>query len=223
LLVVLLKKIIRRNSRKKKANKGVNISLSTDKNILQNTPKIRGISKRKSGNGFQKFILFYIFDKKFIMKTLKFLSALFICCLVCNAIQAQAVIKSNKNKKVVVKKNNNKKVIVKSNRHNSHGSRNVNTHGNHPHHSGNGKVIIKSNRNNIIVKRPNRPNYVKKPFLNRRGYLWISGYWGWSGNTYIWIDGFWERERHGFHWHDGYWEETPHGFYWVEGYWCDIY
>ena len=123
----------------------------------------------------------------------------------------------------VVKKNRNKKVILKSNRRNSHGSHNVNTHGNRPHHSGNGRVIIKSNRNNIIVKRPNRPHYINKPTLNRRGYLWISGYWRWAGLTYIWTNGFWERERHGFHWHDGYWEETPHGFYWIEGYWCDIY
>ena len=64
---------------------------------------------------------------------------------------------------------------------------------------------------------------IKKPFLKRRGFVWINGYWGWSGHTYIWINGFWEKERHGFHWHDGYWEETPHGFYWIEGYWCDIY
>ena len=149
------------------------------------------------------------------MKTLKFLSALFICCLVCNTIQAQTVIKSNKNKKV----------IVKTNKHNSYGPHHVNTNlgGHHSHHYGNGKVIVKTNRNNIIVKRPNRPNYVKKPFLKRRGFVWINGYWDWSGHIYIWIDGLWERERHGFHWHDGYWEETPHGFYWIEGYWCDIY
>ena len=168
-----------------------------------------------------------------LMKTLRFLSVLFICCLVCNTIQAQKVIKSNQNKKVIVKKNNSKKVIVKknnskkvilkSNRHNSHGSHNVNTHGNRPHHSGNGRVIVKTNRNNIIVKRPNRPHYINKPTLNRRGYLWISGYWRWAGLTYVWTNGFWERERHGFHWHDGYWEETPHGFYWIEGYWCDIH
>ena len=159
------------------------------------------------------------------MKTLKFLSVVLLCCLVCNTMQAQTVIKSNKNKKVIVKKNNNKKVIVKTNKHNSHGSHNVNINrgGHHSHHNGNGKVIVKTNRNNIIVKRPNRPHYINKPTLNRRGYLWISGYWRWAGHTYIWTNGFWERERHGFHWHDGYWEETPHGFYWIEGYWCDIY
>ena len=92
------------------------------------------------------------------MKTLKFLSVVLLCCLVCNTMQAQTVIKSNKNKKVIVKKNNNKKVIVKTNKYNSHGS----------HHYGNGKVIVKTNRNNIIVKRPNRPKYVKKAFFKRQ-------------------------------------------------------
>ena len=82
-------------------------------------------------------ISFLYLWQKFIMKTLKFLSALLVCCFALNTMQAQTVIKSNKNKKVVVKKNNskkvvvkknnNKKVIVKTNRHNSHGSHHVNT------------------------------------------------------------------------------------------------
>ncbi|MBC8266039.1 MAG: YXWGXW repeat-containing protein [Flavobacteriales bacterium] len=160
------------------------------------------------------------------MKTIKILFTLFICCLTLSTLNAQTVIKTNngRNKKVKIIKNNNKKVIVKTNRHNSHSSNHVNSHNSHnSHHNGNGKVIVRSNRNNIIIKRPNRPRYYKKPILNRRGHVWISGFWSWSGHTYIWVDGFWERERHGFHWHEGNWEETPHGFFWVEGYWCDIY
>ena len=97
----------------------------------------------------------------------------------------------------------------------------MNTYNNH-HSSHNATVIKRPNRNNIVRTKPNRPVYIKKPTLNRKGYFWVNGYWKWNLNTYIWMDGFWERERANFHWHEGYWEISPNGFFWIEGYWCDL-
>ena len=85
------------------------------------------------------------------MKTLKVLSTIFVCIIATTSLQAQTVVKSNKNKKVIVKKNNNKKVVVKGNKHNTHATHHG---GHHPHHHGNNKVIIKNNRKNVIVKKP---------------------------------------------------------------------
>ena len=94
----------------------------------------------------------------------------------------------------------------------------MNTHSNHhPSHRSSVKVIKRPNRNNIIRHRPNRPVvYVKKPILNRKGYLWVNGYWKWNVYAYVWMEGFWERERSNFHWHEGSWEETPNVFIWIE-------
>jgi len=166
------------------------------------------------------------------MKSKYLILLLSISCFAIFTVSAQTHIKTNRghnNKVKIVKKNTNKKVIVKTNKRNTHGSHhvnthnnNVNTHGNHSQHQGGGKVIVNKNRNNIIRNRPNRPSHVTKPYTNRRGYIWIDGYWRWRGHTYIWVQGFWERERVNFHWHAGFWEVTPNGFFWMEGYWCDL-
>lgn len=154
------------------------------------------------------------------MKTKQIFLMLATCFVWILGSQAQTVVKTNNGKKVIVNSHSNDKVIV-----NTHGDHNSNHNSNHNtiHHQGHhGNVIVKNNQHNIIVHKPDRPVYIKRPTLNRRGFIWIEGYWRWNGHTYIWIDGFWERERHGFHWHDGFWEETPYGFFWVEGYWCDM-
>ena len=109
-------------------------------------------------------------------------------------------------------KGNNRKIIVKGNKQNTY-----------TNHQGNKKVIVKKNRKNVIVKKPLRPNHIKRPFLKRKGFVWIPGFWQWTGFTYIWANGFWERQRIGYSWCEGYWEATPFGFFWVEGYWCEVY
>ena len=83
-------------------------------------------------------------------------------------------------------------------------------------------VNLDRNINHVVVKKPRRPVYIKRPTLKRPGFLWIAGAWAWNGFNYVWVDGYWERERSDWYWSEGYWEVTPNGFYWVEGYWYQI-
>jgi len=51
-------------------------------------------------------------------------------------------------------------------------------------------------------------------------FIWISGYWGWSGNTYVWFPGYWGRPPHPHAvWVGGYWGHGHGGWYWRGGYW----
>ena len=83
-------------------------------------------------------------------------------------------------------------------------------------------VNLDRNINHVVVKKPRRPVYIKRPTLKRPGFFWIAGAWAWNGFNYVWVDGYWERERPDWYWSEGYWEVTPNGFYWVEGYWYQI-
>ena len=83
-------------------------------------------------------------------------------------------------------------------------------------------VNLNRNINHVVVKKPRRPVYIKRPTLKRPGFFWIAGAWAWNGFNYVWIDGYWERERSDWYWSEGYWEITPNGFYWVDGYWYQI-
>ena len=74
----------------------------------------------------------------------------------------------------------------------------------------------------MVVKKPRRPVYIKRPTLKRPGFFWIAGAWAWNGFNYVWVDGYWEPERSDWYWSEGYWEVTPNGFYWIEGYWYQI-
>ena len=83
-------------------------------------------------------------------------------------------------------------------------------------------VNLNRNINHVVVKKPRRPVYIKRPTLKRPGFFWIAGAWAWNGFSYIWVDGYWERERTDWYWSEGYWEITPNGFFWVDGYWYQI-
>ena len=83
-------------------------------------------------------------------------------------------------------------------------------------------VNLNRNINHVVVKKPRRPVYIKRPTLKRPGFFWIAGAWAWNGFNYVWVDGYWERERSDWYWSEGYWQITPNGFYWVDGYWYQI-
>lgn len=52
------------------------------------------------------------------------------------------------------------------------------------------------------------------------GYIWIKGYWGYSGGNYTWQDGRWERPPRGRRqWEDGRWERHGDRYRWREGRW----
>ncbi len=53
----------------------------------------------------------------------------------------------------------------------------------------------------------------------RPAFVWLQGYWGWSGNAYVWVPGRWERERPGYVYAQPQWIEGPRGWEFRPGRW----
>jgi hypothetical protein len=52
------------------------------------------------------------------------------------------------------------------------------------------------------------------------GYVWINGYWGWSGGTHTWIEGRWERPpRPHAVWVAPSWERRQNRYRFHQGHW----
>ena len=52
------------------------------------------------------------------------------------------------------------------------------------------------------------------------GYVWVGGYYGWSGRDYLWNRGYWSLPARGYTtWSPGYWHRHDRGHYWVPGQW----
>ena len=55
-----------------------------------------------------------------------------------------------------------------------------------------------------------------KPGLN---FVWIAGYWGWSGGAYAWAPGHWVKAKPGKAWVAGHWERKGNHWAWKRGHW----
>jgi len=66
--------------------------------------------------------------------------------------------------------------------------------------------------------RPPPPRIVVVPAA-RSGYVWVPGYWRWSGRDHVWVEGHWLRERRGWHWVPAHWDERGGRFYFQPGVW----
>ncbi len=53
----------------------------------------------------------------------------------------------------------------------------------------------------------------------RAGYLWIDGYWYWTGYDWAWQEGYYERERPGYYYVQGSWYTSGGRHHWKPGYW----
>jgi len=64
---------------------------------------------------------------------------------------------------------------------------------------------------------PPPPRYER--VVVRPGYVWVPGYWGWSGHRHVWHRGYYVAERRGYHYVPARWDRD--GRYWRfhEGYW----
>jgi hypothetical protein len=52
------------------------------------------------------------------------------------------------------------------------------------------------------------------------GYVWLGGYWGWSGGRYAWNAGHWEAGRPGYHWVPHRWVAYHGGYRMQQGHWA---
>ena len=53
----------------------------------------------------------------------------------------------------------------------------------------------------------------------RAGYLWVPGYWGWSGSQHVWVKGQYVPERLHHHWVAANWEHRGPHWYFQDGRW----
>jgi hypothetical protein len=55
--------------------------------------------------------------------------------------------------------------------------------------------------------------------MERRGYVWDGGHYGYHQRRYIWAPGHLVRERHHRDWHEGRWERHDDHYDWYRGEW----
>ena len=65
---------------------------------------------------------------------------------------------------------------------------------------------------------PPAPVYETVPVSPGPGYVWVGGYYTYSGGRYVWRHGYYAH--HAGHWCAGAWHHNHHGYYWSEGRWC---
>jgi hypothetical protein len=53
----------------------------------------------------------------------------------------------------------------------------------------------------------------------RRGHVWVPGFWQHSKGRYHWVKGHWERERRGHHYREPRWVERDGRWYMERGAW----
>jgi len=53
----------------------------------------------------------------------------------------------------------------------------------------------------------------------RAGYIWVPGYWGWSGSKHVWVNGQYVPERLHHHWVAARWEHRGPKWYFDDGRW----
>jgi len=71
-----------------------------------------------------------------------------------------------------------------------------------------------------VTTAPPLPRVEARGVAPGAGFVWIDGFWHWSGNGYAWSPGRWERPpRHGARWVPGRWEHSHGGYHWREGRW----
>ena len=52
------------------------------------------------------------------------------------------------------------------------------------------------------------------------GYVWIGGFWNWSGGRHVWVPGYWSAPRPGFSWVPHTWVREGGGYRLHEGHWA---
>ena len=50
-------------------------------------------------------------------------------------------------------------------------------------------------------------------------YVWITGFWKWTGINYDWVDGRWIKAKKGKVWVPGAWEQVGARWVWKPGKW----
>jgi hypothetical protein len=52
------------------------------------------------------------------------------------------------------------------------------------------------------------------------GFVWISGYWNWVGNSHVWVNGYWTAPHPGHVWVPHQWVRQGDGWHLNRGHWA---
>lgn len=74
-------------------------------------------------------------------------------------------------------------------------------------------------RGGVVQVAPPAPRYEVAGAPPVAGYLWIDGYWGWSGGRHVWQPGHWTAPRPGYRWAPHRWERDGRGWQERPGHW----
>lgn len=82
-----------------------------------------------------------------------------------------------------------------------------------------GGCVVAPGYQEPVIYEPPPPRVEYPGYAPVVGYVWISGYWTWTGHRHEWVGGRWEAPRPGYRWIAPRWERD--GKYWRqhEGRW----
>jgi hypothetical protein len=67
---------------------------------------------------------------------------------------------------------------------------------------------------------PPRPLVEYRPVAPGPEFVWMAGYYHWTGRSHEWVAGHWERApRPRAQWAPGQWKHDRRGWYFVDGHW----
>ncbi len=74
----------------------------------------------------------------------------------------------------------------------------------------------------VVIAPQAPPPVVVEPMLVAPGpgYIWIEGYWSWTGGHHVWTRGHWAAPRSGYHWVPRQWTHGPGGWHQHGGHWA---
>jgi hypothetical protein len=71
----------------------------------------------------------------------------------------------------------------------------------------------------VIVEIAPPPARVEVVPVQRHGYTWAPGYWGWQRNKHVWVNGHTMRARSGYTWAPSRWNEVDNRHQFQAGRW----
>ena len=71
----------------------------------------------------------------------------------------------------------------------------------------------------VAIGVPPPPQTVIVP-RHRPGFVWVPGYWRWTGYSYLWIRGHWVPHRRGYYWAPPRYSREGHYYRYHRGYWA---
>lgn len=71
----------------------------------------------------------------------------------------------------------------------------------------------------VVMTAPPPPQQEYMGVAPAVGYVWLGGYWGWTGRSHVWVGGHWEAPHIGHRWLPPVWLPFRGGWHLRPGHW----